>query len=311
MRQANRQTGLPAPKHSVRPASRQAGKMLVPLLGILAVLSMVVAAAASVVLMQEREKRQAKERDLQIALQQNDELKNQLESVQQAKTQVEGELTRVRKDLVEKEEKLSKAVEAQQTLSKSVDDRQQEIARLTKDLEQTRNDSKQLTTQLSDLQAEREKLKTQLADVEKAKGELETKLVESTDRPTVELEKVLVTNNGKTEGTAASTTAASTADSTSQPQSPAATALPVSTTSSAATGQEGQVVVINREYDFIVMNLGKKHGLSAGQEFQVVRGNQVLGKVKVEKVYDELSAAAILPESKKDTIREGDTVKAL
>jgi hypothetical protein len=33
--------------------------------------------------------------------------------------------------------------------------------------------------------------------------------------------------------------------------------------------------------------------------------------VKVEKVYDELSAAAILPDSKKDIIREGDLVKAL
>jgi len=200
MRQASRQTVLSAPHVNDRSTTRQAGKMLVPLLGILAVLSMVVAAAASIVLMQEREKRQAKEHALQIAVQQNEELKSQLESVQQAKTQVEGELARSRRDLVEKEEKLSKAIEAQQTLSKSVDDRQQEIVRLTKDLEQTRNDSKQLTTQLSDLQAEREKLKVQLADVEKAKGELETKLVESTERPTVELEKVLVTNNGKTDG---------------------------------------------------------------------------------------------------------------
>ena len=74
---------------------------------------------------------------------------------------------------------------------------------------------------------------------------------------------------------------------------------------------EGQVVVVNREYDFIVMNRGKNHGLSVGQEFQIVRGNQVLGKVKVEKVYDELSAAAILPDSQKDNIKEGDAVKAL
>jgi hypothetical protein len=37
----------------------------------------------------------------------------------------------------------------------------------------------------------------------------------------------------------------------------------------------------------------------------------VLGRVKVEKIYDELSAAAILPDSRKDTIREGDAVRAL
>ena len=70
-------------------------------------------------------------------------------------------------------------------------------------------------------------------------------------------------------------------------------------------------MVVNREYDFIVMNMGKNQGLSVGQEFQIVRNNQVLGKVKIEKVYDELSAAAILPDSKKDSIREGDAVRAL
>ena len=74
---------------------------------------------------------------------------------------------------------------------------------------------------------------------------------------------------------------------------------------------EGQVIVVNREYDFIVMNIGKNHGLAVGQEFQIVRGSQVLGKVKVEKIYNELSAAAILPESNKALIREGDAVKAL
>lgn len=79
----------------------------------------------------------------------------------------------------------------------------------------------------------------------------------------------------------------------------------------ASSASDGQVVVVNREYDFIVMNLGKNQGLIVGQEFQVMRNREVLGRVKVEKVYDELSAAAILPNSKKDSIREGDSVRAL
>ena len=112
----------------------------------------------------------------------------------------------------------------------------------------------------------------------------------SSNRPTVELEKVTVTNEQAAAGGAA---------------------LPVSASGSGQTGTEGQIVVVNREYDFIVMNLGRHHGLSVGQEFAVVRGGDVLGKVKVEKVYDELSAAAILPESKKEAIREGDLVRPL
>ena len=91
--------------------------------------------------------------------------------------------------------------------------------------------------------------------------------------------------------------------------SSAGSVMPIAASSS--TLPAGQIVVVNREYDFIVVNLGKNQGLSIGQEFQIVRGNQVLGKAKVEKIYDELSAAAILPESQKNNIREGDTVKAL
>ena len=186
-------------------ARGRAGKMLVPLLGVLALIAMAVAGAATFILMQERDKRQAKERELQLALAENDDLKSRLDEAQQAK------------------------------------------------------------------------------------GELESKVLELSGQPLVELEKVRVAND--------------------QPGGGKAVAMPASASSGDAS--QGQVVVVNREYDFIVMNIGRNHGLSVGKEFQVIRGNEVLGKVKVEKVYDELSAAAILPESQKNNIREGDAVKAL
>jgi hypothetical protein len=127
--------------------------------------------------------------------------------------------------------------------------------------------------------------------------DLETKVMELSERPSVELEKVLVTGDSPTSPAASSSSSSGGA------------VVPVSTTSTSPT--EGQIVVVNREYDFIVMNLGKNQGLSVGQEFQIIRGSEVLGKVKVEKIYDELSAAAILPESKKSSIREGDLVRPL
>ena len=266
--------------------------MLVPLLGVLAFLAMGVAAFAIMLQMQERDKRQAKERELQITLAENDDLKTRLQDVQQAKSHVEEELTRVRGELSDSKAQLAKAVEAQETLTHNIEDREQEIERLTKDVERAKSESKQIASQLTDLQTERQSLSARLADVEKAKSDLEAKVMELSQHPTVELDKVLVTNTGPSD--------AGTASPAVVPASATSRSLP-----------EGQVVVVNREYDFIVMNLGKHHGLSVGQEFQIVRGTEVLGKVKVEKVYDELSAAAILPDSKKDIIREGDLVKAL
>lgn len=266
----------------MRRAKWQAGKMLVPMLGVLAALSMVVAAIAIVLQMQEREKRQAKERELQEAVIENEELQGRLQETQQAKARLEEEFTRTRGELSKTQEQLVKAVEEQTALSKSVEERQQEINHLTSNLTEARSEAKQISAQLAEIQAERDAMKQQLA-------ELETKLSELSgpSEPTVELEKVLVRDDQ-----------AQTRELASVLDAPQGSA-------------DGQILVVNREYDFIVMNLGKNHGLSIGQEFQVIRGNQVLGKVKVEKVYDELSAAAILPESQKDNIREGDNVRAL
>ena len=273
----------------------QAGKMLVPLLAVLVVLSMGVAAVAIVLQMQEREKRQAKEQELYQSQSENDELKSKLQAMEQDKARAEESLASTRKDLTQAQDELAKAVDAKETLSRSVEDREREIARLTKDVEQTRQEAKQAGKQLADLREERDTAKRQLADLEQAKQDLETKVMELTEKPTVELEKVLVTPDQ--------------ALGAASPQSASpGVVMPASASAGANTGQ---VVVVNREYDFIVMNLGKNHGLSVGQEFQIVRGTQVLGKVKVEKVYDELSAAAILPESQKNNIREGDAVRPL
>ncbi len=266
-----------------RPEHVQAGKALVPLLGALAALAMGVAAVAIVLQIQERDKRLARERELQLSLAENDDLKVKLEETQQSKTRAEEQLAVSKKTLAQAQDELAVAVKAREELSRSIEDREREIARLTKDLGQASADSKQMTEQL---QSERKRL----ADLERAKADLESKVMELSGQPTVELDKVLV--KGDQGGAGAS-------------------GLALAVPTAAVPSMDGQVVVINREFDFIVMNLGRNHGLSVGQEFQVVRGTEILGRVKVEKVYDELSAAALLPESQKNAIREGDAVRPL
>lgn len=279
----------------------QAGKMLVPLLGIFTALAMGVAAFAILQWSKEREVRQARERDLHFAQAEKEELKTRMGEIQDAKSKADDELLRIRKEFTQLKDDLAQAMGVKDTLSRSVEDREKEITRLTKELEQAQQDSKRVTTQVTDLQNERDAIKQQLADLEQAKGQLEAKVMELTERPTVELEKVTV--GGETRAAAGST-------GTSAATAPASAAVRTVSASTNPTGS-GQIVVVNREYDFVVVNMGKNQGLTVGQECQILRDNQVLGRVKLEKVYDELSAAAILPESKKDSIREGDLVKVL
>ena len=70
----------------------QAGKMLTPLLSILAALAMGVAAFAIYVVIQKGEQRQVIQRNLQFAESENSDLKSRIETVQQAKARLEEDL---------------------------------------------------------------------------------------------------------------------------------------------------------------------------------------------------------------------------
>lgn len=265
------------------------GRILVILLGVVAIVSMAGAGAAVFLQMQERDLRLAKERELSLVKTEKEELEQELTEVKTAKDKAEDALAKAKTQVEEATAQLAEEKKSKETLAKSVEDRQKEIDRLGKDLEQFKTERQTFMDQVAKLKTDQDKLQKQLADLEQAKSNLEQKLLAASKQSTVELDKVVVTDG---EG-----------GTTSSGGGPGAVA--------STGGLQGKIIVVNREYDFIVMNLGKNQGLNVGQEFQVVRGQQVLGRVRVEKLYDELSAAAILPESNKDAIKEGDVVVAI
>ncbi len=71
---------------------------------------------------------------------------------------------------------------------------------------------------------------------------------------------------------------------------------------------EGKVLVVNKEYNFVVINLGSKDGVSLGDMFTLVRGKSSIGDIKVEKLHDSMSAAGFISEDLKNKVREGDKV---
>lgn len=286
--------GQPAPPLRIR----QPGRMMMPLLVALAVLLIGVAGAVSYLLVQTRDTLQARERELLLVNAERDDLKGQLAQTQDAKSRVEKDLARVRQDLSGAQEQLTAAIQERETLSRSLEEREQRITQLSHEADRLNAERQQLTAQVDGLQSEHQTIQRQLEELQAAKGQLESKLLELSDRPTVELDKVVVSG-----------TDAPAMDSL--PMVLPAVAPPPQNVGGPGAGLTGQVVVVNRDYDFIVMNLGRNHGVTVGQELKIVRESEELGRVKVEKIYDELSAAALLPESRKDAIKEGDTIVAL
>ncbi|MBU0547496.1 MAG: hypothetical protein KJ710_06100 [Candidatus Omnitrophica bacterium] len=70
---------------------------------------------------------------------------------------------------------------------------------------------------------------------------------------------------------------------------------------------EGKVTVVNKEYNFAVINLGQKDGINIEDQFSVYREGKVVGDLKVEKVHESMSAAGFVAELK-DVIKENDLV---
>ena len=96
-----------------------------------------------------------------------------------------------------------------------------------------------------------------------------------------------------------------------------ASAVPVSsdqTQASAANADKsadltsGQIVSVNRDYGFIVTNLGSSRGIKSGSILQIYRLNQPLGIAQVEKVKDNLSAASVVSEDLISCLEDSDPV---
>lgn len=200
------------------------------------------------------------------------------------------------------EAKLQESKKLVSQLESKLGQAQSQIDALTADLEQEKNAKDKALTLIEQLRIDldqREGLRSDLEkkfaqaqkdlgdlqgrikELESKKAELETKIkVLETQSQGVELGKIVVS-----------------------PEKPKETS---STTFEASL--EGKVLVVNKDYNFAVINLGSKDGIDIGSVFSVYHNNKYLGDIKVEKIYDSMSAAGFVSSDLKDKINEGDTV---
>jgi hypothetical protein len=78
--------------------------------------------------------------------------------------------------------------------------------------------------------------------------------------------------------------------------------------SAPAQGAQGKVLVVNKDYNFAVINLGSKDNVNLDDVFSIYHNDKYVGDIKVEKVHDSMSAAGFLSPDIKDKVNEGDKV---
>jgi predicted RNase H-like nuclease (RuvC/YqgF family) len=167
------------------------------------------------------------------------------------------------------------------------------LEQLKDDLSNQKSLRQDLENKLAQLQEDSKQIKEQIRIMQEQKASLEQKIKNLEEGSSnVELGKVVVNN-----------------EEVAPVNTNAAAAIPArNVVLPSSNGLEGKVMIVNKEFNFVVINLGSKDKVKVGDEFLVYRSGRTVGEIKVEKVHEFMSAAGF-PVDLKDAIRENDTVK--
>ena len=73
-------------------------------------------------------------------------------------------------------------------------------------------------------------------------------------------------------------------------------------------GTTAKIVYANAEWNFVVIDIGSAGGAQASAEMIIHRDDNMIGKIRISAVRDNVSIAEVLPAFQKDTVKEGDDV---
>jgi len=233
----------------------------------------------------ESEKRMALERDLDESKVMSKVLEKKHEQLKEEKgqLQIEFQSLQAKYDEADKrrQDDLKRAQEDMAELKARISEKDNSLAELKKEIEVQHKKAEEIKSRLEGelkaVKTEYEDASYQLNQVKMAKEILEERIKEIISRKEVELGRIIVKPAGEDERKVL----------------------------------EGQVLIINPDFRFAIVNLGKKDGMKLGDMLEVRREDKYIGKIKVERLYDTMVGATILPELIEEDIVVGDKAKLL
>jgi chromosome segregation ATPase len=170
------------------------------------------------------------------------------------------------------------------------------------ELNKLRGENNDLRRELVILNKEKVQLQTNIMDVAEKKGVLEQKIsgVENVMKEkSLELEELQKELTSTIKG-----------DSRVISRETASVELPpiVVKSNTGPRGLKGEVLAVNPEERFVVVNLGETSGIGPGNELKVLRKNKEIGRIQIIETRKDISAADIKDIKPGVSIQEGDTV---
>lgn len=196
---------------------------------------------------------------------------NQYQELQDTKQDLANtklDLEQTRDELRVTQNKLTAAEQQIVSLEDRLTEREAELARANQEIAQLNSDKVALQSTIADLEV-------QIATAEEVKRELQDELAVA-EETIVELEGIL------------------------NKDSPTASTTPI--------GLSGTIMVVNPDWNFVVLNIGSEQGLSINTEMLVHREDTLVGRVRVSKVERDLAVAEIMTDWQQSPLKEGDHV---
>lgn len=221
------------------------------------------------------------------------QVEDELASVQEEKINVEDRLNQTQLELITLkdeanllEQQLAKEKETVLTTLAKLESKDIQITELERTLDNEKKQKESLTNNLAQLRDEHASLEKELQDAHLRLQTLESQIGKNNEeKANVKLEKIVIKP------------AAPTAEVKEAPVKP-------------AKQLNGKVLVVNREFNFVVIDIGKKDGANIGNQLAVYQDSQEIATIQIEKLYDTMATAVILPGSQTEKLKENNTVKS-
>jgi len=251
-------------------------KIVLVLLIVVSVVSAAIAVIGFMAKEREYMKRLVVEDKLAMTLKEKRALEKELETAKSAKDQSEAKITKLEETLKSVTADMNDIKQKGEAAIADIEIKKTELAKIKIDLDNEKKEKLSISKKLDALQSDYDRTKKEAVRLANEKMDLEKRLQDLHEKQSVNLDKIVVNTN---EG--------------SQAQNPI---------------MQGKVLVVNKEYSFIVTDIGQDRDIKKGMKFDVMDGSKFLGQAEIDKVYDTMSSAAVLPGARINDMKKGNVI---
>jgi len=206
-------------------------------------------------------------------------IEKELETTKFAKEQAEAKVIKIEEKFKELSFRFDDVKQKSEYGAAELEAKKAELAKIRVDLDNEKREKLSISKKLDSLQADYDKANKEMSRLADEKADLEKRMSDLREKQSVNLDKIVV----KTDE----------ADGVTQAPKQA---------------MQGKILVVNKEYSFIVTDIGQDKNIQKGAKFDVMDGAKFLGQAEIDKVYDTMSSATVLPGAKINDMKKGNVI---